>query len=273
MHIQSADCVIAIGTKFSWHSTNEWAVTPSKNLIRVDLDVEELQHNFPAVVGIHSDAKPALAGMADRIEAAGHKPPAELGRSVAELKENVREELRKHRPLTAALMDQIEANSPREKIVATDATIPAYWGGNQYLPVYAERGFVTPRLAAIGPGYPMALGAQAAFPDRPVICLAGDGGFMFHVGELATAVQEKLNVVLLIFNNRSYGVLKKLQMSMMAGRIFAVDLHTPEFVKVAEGMGMAGEVAATPDELGAAVRRGFAAKAPYLIDVQAPFEL
>ncbi len=273
VYLQAADCVIALGTRFSWHSTNEWAVSLTKNLIRVDIEASELQHNFPAALAIHADAKPTLAGLAARIESAGHKPNPESLKAIAELKETVRAELRTHRPLTAALMDAIDANSPRERILVTDATIPAYWGGNQYLPVCSERGFVTPRLAAIGPGYPMALGAQAAFPDRPVICIAGDGGFMFHIGELATAAQEKLNVVLMVFNNQSYGVLKKLQMSMMGGRIFGVDLHTPDFVKVAEGMGVAGEIAKTPEELGAAVKRGLANRAPCLIDVQAPFEM
>ncbi len=273
MFLQEADAVIAIGTKFSWHSTSEWAISLTKNLIRVDVEVEELQHNFPAAVAIHADAKPTLAGMALRVQISGHKPNPNYLQMIAELKQTVRDELKKHRPLTAELMDRIDAETPRNRIVVTDATIPAYWGGNQYFPVYAERSFVTPRLSAIGPGYPMALGAQAADPTRPVICIAGDGGFMFHVGELATAVQEKLNVILLIFNNQSYGILKKLQMSMMGGRVFGVDLHTPDFVKVAEGMGMAGELVTTPDQLSAAVKRAFEAKAPYLIDVQAPFEL
>jgi len=270
--IQAADCVLALGTKFSWHSTNEWNIKLPKNLIRVDIDVEELQHNFPAAVAIHSDIKPALAGLTARLEVAQYKPSADLVNSTTDLKREVREDFRKHRPLTADLMDIIAESAPRDRIIATDATIPAYWGGNQYLPVYTERAFVTPRLAAIGPGYSMAIGAQAAFPDRPVVCISGDGGFMLHIGELASAVQEKLNVVCLIFNNHSYGILKKLQMNMMGGRIFAVDLHTPDFVKVAEGMGMAGEIATTPDQLKAALARAFSEKRPYLIDIQAPFE-
>jgi acetolactate synthase I/II/III large subunit len=169
-------------------------------------------------------------------------------------------------------MDRIDRATPDEAVLVTDSTIPAYWGANQYLPVRGRRGFMTARLAAIGPGYPMALGAQAADPDRPVLCIAGDGGFVMHIAEFATAVQERLPVVLVIFNNRGYGVLKKLQKTFMQGREFAVDLHTPDFVGAAKAFGIEGERAETPEELEGAVRRGFAARAPYVIDVLAPFE-
>lgn len=273
MFLQNADCVLAVGTKFSWHSTSEWTLKLTENLIRIDVDLEQLQHNYKAAAGLHSDALPALAGIANRLEYVKHQPSPEFLAETAALKEELRSELRTHRPLTAEMMDIIDAHSPKDRILATDATLPAYWGANQYLPVRRKRGFVTPRLAAIGPGYPMALGAQAAFPNDPVLCIAGDGGFMFHIGELATAVQENLNVVLLVFNNFAYGVLKKLQQKTLGGRVFAVDLHTPDFAKVAEGFGMKSETVTEPGQLGAALDRAWAAKAPYLIDVQAPFEM
>lgn len=270
--LESSDCILAVGTKFSWFTTAMFAMTLTKNMIRIDVDHDEINHNYPAALPILSDAKPALAGIAARLTALGHKPAPEFSAEVATLKETVRTELRRIRPLTAELMDQIEAATPRERILVTDCTIPAYWGANQYLPVHSPRAYSTPRLGAIGPGYPMALGAQAAFPGRPVICIAGDGGFQFHTAELVSAVQEKLNVVLIIFNNRSYGVLKRLQETMMGGRIFAVDLTTPDFVKVAEGHGVGGEVVKTAQELGPAIKRGIQANAPYMIDMQAPFE-
>jgi acetolactate synthase-1/2/3 large subunit len=93
-----------------------------------------------------------------------------------------------------------------------------------------------------------------------------------HISEFATAVQENLPVVLLIFNNQGYGVLKKLQKTFMQGREFAVDLKTPDFVMAAKAFGIEGEKVETPDQLETAVRRGFAARAPYVIDVLAPFE-
>lgn len=272
MYLQNADGILALGTKFSWHTTQQFSTQLTKNLVRVDLNAAVLQNNYPAAVALEADIKATLRGLIERVQAKGHRPAADAEAKIGALKAELREGFRQFRPLTAALMDRIDRATPKEAILVTDSTVPAYWGANQYLPVRSERGFMTARLAAIGPGYPMALGAQAADPSRPVLCIAGDGGFIMHIGEFATAVQEKLPVVLLIFNNRGYGVLKKLQHTFMQGREFAVDLHVPDFVAVAKAFGIDGERAGTPDQLEAAVRRGFAAKAPYVIDVVAPFE-
>lgn len=270
--LESADAILALGTKFSWHTTSQFGLKLSAKIVRVDIDPEMIEQNYPPEVGLCADIRLVLAGLNGRLRALGAAPSDEFEMAVAELKRELREGFRKIRPLTAELMDGIERAMPQETILVTDSTMPGYWGGNQYLPIRSERAFVTPRLAAIGPGYPMALGAQAAFPDRPVLCFAGDGGFVMHIGEFATAVQESLNVVLLIFNNRGYGVLKRLQKAMMGGRTFATDLVTPDFVKVGEGFGVAGERIEKAADLEAAVRRGFEKKGPYVIDVVAEFE-
>jgi acetolactate synthase I/II/III large subunit len=272
MYLQNSDGILALGTKFSWHTTQQFSTQLTKNLVRVDIDPDVLQNNYPAAVAIEADIRTTLRGLIDRIEAKGHKPPTDAESTIGALKAELREGFRQFRPLTAELIDRIDRATPDEAVLVTDSTIPAYWGANQYLPVRNRRGFMTARLAAIGPGYPMALGAQAADPGRPVLCIAGDGGFVMHIGEFATAVQEKLPVVLVIFNNRGYGVLKKLQKTFMQGREFAVDLHTPDFVAAAKAFGIDGERAETPEALEAAVRRGFSARAPYVIDVVAPFE-
>lgn len=271
-YLQNADAVLGIGTKFSWQTTQQFSTQLTKNLIRVDLDPAVLQNNYPAAVAIEADIRTTLRGLIARVEAKGHRAPADAESKIGALKAELREGFRQFRPLTAELMDRLDRATPHEAVLVTDSTIPAYWGANQYLPVRSHRGFMTARLAAIGPGYPMALGAQAADPSRPVLCLAGDGGFVMHIGEFATAVQERLPVVLVIFNNRGYGVLKKLQKTFMGGREFAVDLYTPDFVAAAKAFGIEGERAETPEALEAAVRRGFAAKAPYVIDCVAPFE-
>ena len=91
-------------------------------------------------------------------------------------------------------------------------------------------------------------------------------------GELATAAQENLPVVLIIFNNFGYGILKRIQEKMLGGRIFAVDLHTPDFAKVAEACGVRGETITDPAKLGPAVKRAFDSRKPCLIDLQVPFD-
>jgi acetolactate synthase-1/2/3 large subunit len=271
-YLQTADAILAVGTKFSWHSTAQFDFRPSGRIARVDIDPAMLEQNFPAAVAIRADARLALSALAERLEKEKGKAPKDAAERIGALRERLRADFREHRPLNAALMDALESAAPPERIVVTDTTMPAYWGANQYLPVRARRGFVTARLSAIGPGLPMALGAQAAAPDAPVLCIVGDGGLMCHLGDLATAVQEKLPVVVVIFNNRGYGVIEWLQDKMVEGRRFATELHTPDFVKVAEAFEIAGETARTPEELKAAARRGFDARAPFVIDYVGEFD-
>ena len=108
----------------------------------------------------------------------------------------------------------------------------ASWYG---FPVYQPRTFITSGYqGTLGSGFPTALGAKVAHPDRPVVAITGDGGFMFGVQELSTAVQFKIGVVTLVFNNNAYGNVRRDQRERFDGRVVASDLVNPDFVKLAE---------------------------------------
>jgi acetolactate synthase-1/2/3 large subunit len=111
------------------------------------------------------------------------------------------------------------------------------------------------------------LGVKAAFPDRAVVGISGDGGFMYNVQELATAVQHGLGVVAIVFNDGAYGNVRRMQIEDHGGRVIASDLKNPDFVKLAESFGAQGLRARGPDELRAALRRALATAGPTLIDV------
>ena len=112
----------------------------------------------------------------------------------------------------------------------------ASWYG---FPVYEPRTFITSGYqGTLGSGFPTALGAKVANPDRPVVAITGDGGFMFGVQELATAVQFKIGVVTLVFNNNAYGNVRRDQRERFEGRVVASDLVNPDFVKLAESFGV-----------------------------------
>ena len=121
----------------------------------------------------------------------------------------------------------------------------ASWYG---FPVYEPRTFITSGYqGTLGSGFPTALGAKVANPDRPVVAITGDGGFMFGVQELATAVQFNIGVVTLVFNNNAYGNVRRDQRERFEGRVVASDLVNPDFVKLAESFGVgrgAGDLAA-----------------------------
>jgi len=135
-------------------------------------------------------------------------------------------------------------------------------------PVDAPRRFLSPGYQDnLGWGYGAALGAQAALPGAPVLAIAGDGGVMYQIAELATAVGHKLNVVLVVFDNGMFGNVRRIQEEAYGGRIIATDLANPDFVRLAESFGVRGYRARTGPELERAIRAAFEAAAPALVHV------
>jgi len=135
-------------------------------------------------------------------------------------------------------------------------------------PVYRPRSYVTAgHQGTLGSGFPSALGVKVAFPDKPVVSITGDGGFMFGVQELATAVKYGINLVTVVFNNNAYGNVRRDQMQAFDGRVIGSDLVNPDFVRLAESFGVEGRRATTPDELRRALEAALKADAPALIEV------
>src|SRR5207245_11040838 len=110
---------------------------------------------------------------------------------------------------------------------------------------------------------PTSLGAKVAHPGRPVVAITGDGGFMFGVQELATAVQFKIGVVTLVFNNNSYGNVRRDQRQRFDGRVVAADLVNPDFVKLAESFGAGAARVTSPDQFRPVLENALAAGGPY----------
>jgi acetolactate synthase-1/2/3 large subunit len=138
-------------------------------------------------------------------------------------------------------------------------------------PVYQPRTFVSSGYqGTLGFGFPTALGVKMAFPDRAVVSITGDGGFMFGVQELATAVQYGINLVTVIFNNESYGNVRRDQQQQFAGRLIGADLVNPDFIKLSESFGVTARRVTSPDELRPALEDALAAAAPRVIEVTIP---
>lgn len=164
------------------------------------------------------------------------------------------------------IMDTIRAIAPDDAIMVRDMTIPAYSWGNQLLPIYAPRTTMHPVSGAIGVGLPLAIGAATA-TDKKTVIIQGDGGFMVHIGELATAVQYQLPLVICVFTDGGYGVLRGIQHRTFQGRTIGVDLATPNFTTVAKGMGLKAESVGSLEEFKGAFTRAIDADGPVLIDI------
>ncbi len=138
-------------------------------------------------------------------------------------------------------------------------------------PVYRPRTYVTCGYqGTLGYGFPTALGVKVAHPDKPVVSITGDGGFMFAMPELATAVQYGINLVTLVFDNNSYGNVRRDQIERFDGRVVGSELVNPDFVKLAACFGVDAVAVDTPAQLRPALERALALGAPALIHVRVP---
>ena len=139
-------------------------------------------------------------------------------------------------------------------------------------PVYNPRTYIsTGYQGTLGYGFPTALGVKVARPDVPVISVTGDGGFMFGVQELATAVQHKIPLVTILFNNNQFGNVQQMQKNNYGGRVIATDLVNPDFGRMVESFGAQALRATNAEELRTAIKRGIDTQdVPTMIEV--PFD-
>ena len=237
---------------------------PPPLLIRVDIDPAELERLRPQV-GILADAIDGVRALTRAAERAGAPAPADPER-IAAAKRAAAALVEKVQPHVAYLQ-VIREVLPRDGFFVEElcqAGFASYFA----FPVYEPRTYVTPGFqGTLGFGYPTALGVKAAYPDREVISINGDGGFAFNLSELATAVQERLGVVAVVFNNDAYGNVQRDQEQRYEGRVLGANLINPDFVKLAESFGARGERVASPAALRPALERALAADEAALIEV------
>ena len=258
--VEQADVVLALGTSFGSASTAEWTMRIDGALIHIDIDPASLGQHYRADLALRADVRSFLTSL---IEVAaslpGLGPPRPRPPSPA--------------PVSHPWIDPIEAALPARGVtICGDVTMASHW-----LPRAAslgpERRLFTPwNFMTLGWAYAAALGVQAAAPGDAVLAVMGDGGALFTLGELAAAVEHRLAVCLLVFNNRSYGIIAELQDRFRGGRRFGVDLEQPDFTATARAFGMRAEQAATPEQLEEALRRNIGAGEPGLIEVRVDIE-
>jgi len=267
--IASCDVMLALGTRFSASATGRWTLQIPRDLIHVDLDEANFDLNYPAQVSVSADARAALQALNAQLEdpLAGEHDVAEI----KELRAQVRSAARSRLGQQESVMDSIRAILEREAVIVRDSTIPAYYWGNRLLEIYEPHTSISPHgSVAIGLALPLALGAKAGQPDRQVVVIQGDGGFMLHATELATAVQYGMNVVVLLFNDLGYGILRRAQDRDYEGRRIGVDLHAPDFVRFAESFGAAAFRVTAPSEVGQTLEQALSWGGPALIELQLP---
>jgi acetolactate synthase-1/2/3 large subunit len=235
--LDEADLVLSLGTHFRSNETRDYALRLPVTHLQVDLDPAAIGRVYPAKAGVVADVADVLPALTAALLDGGSADPDWRDR-VTRARDEVRTRQRAHLGDHAVLADALRAVLPRTSVVARDVTIASSSWGNRLLEMYDPRSNVFPRGGGIGQGLGMGIGAALARPQEPTAVIVGDGGLAVHFGELLTLAQEKPWLVLLVFNDGGYGVLRNLQESQGKERS-AVDLTTPDFALLSESLGLA----------------------------------
>ena len=183
------------------------------------------------------------------------------------------EALRRDLPWQASYIDAIRTALPDDGVAVVDYTQVGYVA-TSLMPVHRSRTLLTPGYqGTLGFAYATALGAKIGAPDRPVVCIVGDGGFMFTANELAAAVAERISVVAVVFVDGVFQNVRRMQQNDHHGRTIATKLTNPDFVAFAKSFGAQARRVDTPEALLKALKWGFEQSGPVVIEVPMPAEL
>jgi acetolactate synthase-1/2/3 large subunit len=262
--LAAAELIIAVGTRFRV-ARRKLEFAAAGKLLHIDADPGVVGRNYPADVAVIGDARSALTALLAALNA--EPGDVDFLRDAQQARDTARAAIRVQMgPDHQRIMDTIRRKLPRLGVIVRDATVPAYIWGNRLLPILTPRTSLSTTSAAIGPGLPLAIGAAVATQQKTVV-IQGDGGFMLHIGELATAAQYQLPIVICVFNDGGYGVLRAIHQMRFDGRNTGVDIKTPDFVTVATGMGVFAEHVASAAAFEAAFDRAMERSGPTLLDI------
>ena len=283
---READVILAVGTRFgeadcsSWNPKYTFAIPPAR-LIQIDIAPEEIGKIYPAEIGIVGDAKSTLRELVNRLRADGFSPDGlarwlEIERRrKAWIEELATSQANEEKPIhPARLLHELFQAAPPDAIFVTDVG----WnknGAGQQLTCRKPATFLTAGgMATMGFSPAAAIGAKIAAPDRKIICLVGDGGFLSVVGALTTSVELGVPVLWVLFNNFCFSTIRTVGMSYFKtsyGTEFTRPDGTPynpDFMLLAKAFGFEGALVEEPADLAAALRAAIAADGPYLLEVR-----
>ena len=259
------DLMIGIGTRLEAPSWRWSWQPPELKTIRIDIDSREMERLAPDVA-IVGDANQATELLVEAVRCAGYRREKGWRQTIKDATRLAETQIRVVQPQMAYL-DALRQVLPRNGLVTDELSQVGFasWYG---FPVYEPRTYVTSGyMGTLGSGFPTALGIKVAHPDKPVVAITGDGGFMFAASELATAAQYGIDVVTLIFNNNAFGNVRRDQLEQFEGRTIVAELRNPDFVKFTESFGLRGVSVNTPADFRRELERALGEGGPQVIEI------
>lgn len=262
---KDCDLLIGIGSRLELPYMR-WRWFPKGiKVLRLDIDPTEMVRLRPDA-GMVCDAAEGTAALNAALAARGGAARPDVTADLAAMKARARAAISAVSPQMAYL-DVIRAVLPRDGFFCEEISQMGFTARFGF-PVYAPRQYVTCGYQDnLGFGFNTALGVKVANPDKAVVSVSGDGGFLFGVQELATAVRYRIALVTIVFNNASYGNVRRDQIERYSGRFLGAELTNPDFVRLAESFGAMGIRVESPAALKPALERALAADAPVVIEV------
>ncbi|MFJ4067756.1 5-guanidino-2-oxopentanoate decarboxylase [Pseudomonas sp. NPDC089996] len=274
--VLASDVVLAIGTELGetdYDGVFDGNFRIESQLIRIDIDAEQLNCNYPADLAILSDARQAMAALAAALgEGRAFSADSPGAQRAAVVREQLEAQWHAAWRGQRQVLETLQSALP-ELIVAGDSTQPVYSGNHLFEATRPRSWFNSATgYGTLGYGLPAAIGAKLAAPLRPVVALIGDGGIQFTLPELASAVEADAPIIVLLWNNSGYGEIKRYMQNRDIPTI-GVDIYTPDFQGLAKAFGCHAHQADSLEHLAELLQNAATAQRPTVIEVceQAPF--
>ncbi|MBL0420681.1 thiamine pyrophosphate-binding protein [Ramlibacter sp. AW1] len=268
---RTCDAMLVVGSRLRGGETLQFELVLPRPLYRIDIDPATEGRGYESDGFVCGDAALALEQLADRLEGQSYQADASLLTDLRRAHEQaiggVMEGIGPYRQMVEELQQAVGRNFNWVRDVTLSNSI---WG-NRQLRVFEPTAAVHAVGGGIGLGMPMAIGAAvaaaAAGSGRKTICLAGDGGFVLNLGELVTAVQEEANLLILLMNDKGYGVIKNIQDANYGGRRCYADLLTPNYQKVCDAIHLSYARVERMADFKASLTKGLAHEGPFLLEI------
>ncbi|WP_120429423.1 thiamine pyrophosphate-binding protein [Acinetobacter baylyi] len=264
--LKASDLLVVVGSRLRSNETKTYSVQFPDNLIQIDANPVAQQRNYKVRRFICADAKDILVRTLTQL-AGISKVDTEYDQMIVNAKDAAVAALRKQLDQYALICDHLRSALPEDGIFVRDITMSGSTWGSRLFPVQAPNRNIHSLAGAIGLGLAHAIGSSIANPDKKVVGLVGDGGLMLGIGEIATMAQENTDMVLMIMNDGGYGVMRGIQNNYFGGRQYFNELHTPDYQKLGESMGVKSWKVGSADEFKIAIKDAIAFDGPAVIEL------
>lgn len=266
---QTCDAIVVVGSRLRGNETLKYELKLPQTRYRIDADPAAEGRCYNSEYFVCGDAALALDGLADRLQAM-QVDPTFIG-DLQRARETALAGLVDGLGPYSVLVEHLQAAAGRNFNWVRDVTVSNSTWGNRYLRIFDPLAGVHALGGGIGQGLAMgigaAVGAAVTASGKKTFCLAGDGGFILNLGELATAVQEQADMIIILMNDKSYGVIKNIQDVQYGGRRHYVELHTPDYAQLSQSMNLRHARISNLADVAEGLRSALAEPGPFMLEI------